>query len=142
MNTPEPNLAALLRSMRPVLNEGVYVFTKLAPGGDLSGLDPVATFREAEGLTLVLEESAVERAGLPVLFRAAWITLTVDSDLAASGFTAAFATALGDAGIGCNVMAAVHHDHLFVPVDRAAAAMDCLRELERRAREAHEPAGS
>ena len=62
--------------------------------------------------------------------RSAWITLRAHSDLAAVGLTAAFARALGDAGISCNVVAGVHHDHLFVPVARAADAMAALQALQ------------
>jgi hypothetical protein len=69
-----------------------------APGG--AGI--VATFREREGLTVVMEEGVALAAGVMPLFRAAWITLTVHSDLNAVGLTAAFARALGDAGISCN----------------------------------------
>ena len=65
-------------------------------------------------------------------FRSAWITLAVHSDLAAVGLTAAFARALGDAGVSCNVIAGVHHDHLFVPVDRAADALAALHALQAR----------
>ncbi|XXE67240.1 ACT domain-containing protein [Pseudomonas sp. R1-6] len=39
------------------------------------------------------------------------VTLTVHSALDAVGLTAAFATALGNAGISCNVIAAYYHDH-------------------------------
>ena len=66
---------------------------------------------------------------LTPVFRAAWITLTVQSDLNAVGLTAVVSTALAKAGISCNVIAAVHHDHLFVPVDRADDAMRVLRGL-------------
>ena len=44
-------------------------------------------------------------SSLSVLFRAAWISLTVHSDLEAVGLTAAFSTALGQAGVSCNVVA-------------------------------------
>lgn len=87
-----------------------------------------ATFREAEGLTVVVDEETAARRGWPVLFRAAWITLTVHSDL-----TAAFARALGAAGISCNVMAAAYHDHIFVPVDDGPRARDVLVALQRNA---------
>jgi len=50
--------------------------------------------------------------------------------LAAVGLTAAVARALADAGISCNVVAAAHHDHLFVPVDRAAEAIEALSRLQ------------
>ncbi|MCC6519917.1 MAG: ACT domain-containing protein, partial [Tabrizicola sp.] len=59
------------------------------------------------------------------------ISLTVQSDLAAVGLTAAFATALGREGISCNVIAGVHHDHLFVQWDRREDALAALRELSR-----------
>jgi hypothetical protein len=89
----------------------------------------IATLREAEGLTLYADLAAAEAACLPVAFRAAWITMTVDSALDAVGFTAAFAGALARAGIACNVLAGARHDHLFVPFEQAEAAMAALRGL-------------
>ena len=86
----------------------------------------VASFREAEGLTVVLSEEAARRAGLTPVFRAAWITLTVNSQLEDVGLTAAFSEVLAEAGISCNVIAAVHHDHLFVPVERGREALERL----------------
>jgi hypothetical protein len=119
--------------MQPELQSGVYVFASLPHDALTSGAGIVATFREREGLTVVMEESAAQAAGIAPLFRAAWITLTVHSDLNAVGLTAAFARALGEAGISCNVIAAAWHDHIFVPVDDAARAMDALSALQRTA---------
>ena len=93
----------------------------------------VVTVAEAEGLTLVLPEQQAVDAGLSVLFRAAWITLTVHSDLQAVGLTAAFAGALGRAGVSCNVVAGAYHDHIFVPAEQASRAMAALRELQQAA---------
>jgi hypothetical protein len=87
--------------------------------------------REQEGLTLVVPEEQAVAAGVPVLFRAAWISLTVHSDLAAIGLTAAFSSALGGAGISCNVVAGAFHDHIFVPVEQAEHALAVLRTLQR-----------
>ena len=72
---------------------------------------------------------------LPVLFRAAWISLHVHSDLQAVGLTAAFANALGSVGISCNVIAGAYHDHIFVPLEKAQAAMQALQDLQLRASE-------
>jgi hypothetical protein len=63
------------------------------------------------------------------LFRCAWISLSVHSDLAAIGFTAAFSSALGAEGISCNVVAAAYHDHVFVPYEQAQQALLCLQAL-------------
>jgi hypothetical protein len=120
----------MLRTMEPVLHGGTYVFGVLPHGADLRLLDPVATMQEAEGLTVVLREEAAAGAGLTGAFRAAWITLSVRSDLQAVGLTAAFARALADANVGCNVIAGVHHDHIFVPVALAQRAMAALEALQ------------
>jgi uncharacterized protein len=130
MTTPVSNLSVLLATMKPTLNDGVYVYSSVAHGSDISQLPVIATMREAEGLTVVVAEDVAVSAGLPVLFRCAWITLTVHSDLQAVGLTAAFAKALGDQGISCNVVAGAYHDHIFVPHDEAARAMAALQNLQ------------
>ena len=125
-------LPALLATLAPQLHDGVYVYARIE-GPLPSGLQPLALFREAEGLTVIVEEEAAQRLGLSPLLRAAWITLAVHSDLQSVGLTAAFATALAEAGVGCNVVAAACHDHLFVPVAEADAAMAALLALQARA---------
>ncbi|MFT4066705.1 ACT domain-containing protein [Paraburkholderia sp.] len=136
MSQPVTNLEQLLASMQPELNEGAYVFSSVQADTDVSRLAPVATFREREGLTVIVDEQTALREGLPVLFRAAWITLTVHSDLEAVGLTAAVAEALTRASISCNVVAAAFHDHIFVPVERAADALAQLAGLQARAAQA------
>jgi hypothetical protein len=89
----------------------------------------VVTVREQEGLTLVVEQSEADTAGLSYEYVAAWITLEVHSALEAVGLTAAISKALTDAGISCNVVAGYTHDHLFVPEDRAQDALAALRSL-------------
>jgi len=127
---PISDLAELLRSMRPVLNDGVYSFVTVPSGFDVMSVSPIATFLEREGLSLIVPEHVAVSHRLTPIFRAAWITLTVHSDLNAVGLTAAVSTALADAGISCNVVAAAHHDHLFVPADGAAEAMTALHRLQ------------
>lgn len=130
MKPATADLHCLLRSMSPVRNPGVYVFVDLPAGTPLDPRAVVACIREPEGTSVVLAEADALRLGLPVLFRAAWLTLTVHSDLHAVGFTAAFSAALGQAGISCNVVAGVHHDHVFVPCAQADAAMAALLRLQ------------
>lgn len=132
MSTPVSDLDEMIRRMAPTKATGVYVFATIPAGTDLAALDPVASVREQEGLTVVVEESKAKEAGLTPVFRAAWITLNVHSDLRATGLTAAFSAALALAGIGCNVFAGTYHDHVFVPHERADEAMTVLQELQRR----------
>ncbi|MFN7967395.1 MAG: ACT domain-containing protein [Acidobacteriota bacterium] len=133
MGKPLSDLALLLRSLDPKLHEGAWVYSSVPLGTDLSAVRYIAVIHEAEGTTVVASEDEVIKAQLPILFRAAWITLTVNSDLNAVGLTAAIATALGTAGISCNVVAGAHHDHIFVPIDRADEAVTLLRSLQRAA---------
>lgn len=39
----------------------------------------------------------------------------------------------GGAGISCNVVAGTNHDHIFVPVSQATAAMKVLHAIQERA---------
>lgn len=124
-------LRALLETLDPILHEGVYVFCVADSGLDLSVLKPIAVVNESEGTTVIVDEATAALHGRAPLFRSAWITLTVHSDLQAVGLTAAVAAALTNAGISCNVVAAVHHDHVFVPIERAAEALQVLKDLQR-----------
>lgn len=116
--------------MSPQLVEGDYVFCTVdGPLKDYLHLDPIATFREQEGLTLVLEAQQAEQAGLTTDSRFCLITLTVHSSLEAVGLTAAFASKLASYGISANVIAGYYHDHIFVPKGKAHEAMSALTEL-------------
>lgn len=119
--------------MQPELNSGTYAFATLSPGQRVSVTDVVALIHEPEGTSVVVKENDLERLGLQAVFRCAWITLTVNSDLQAVGLTAAFSEALGRAGISCNVVAGTHHDHIFVPPSQATAALTVLRALQEHA---------
>ena len=125
----ETNLARLLQSMTPQLNPGQYVFCCVPAEYDCSGLQPIASLRESEGLSLVLPREVADAYNLSYDYVAAWLTLEVHSSLAAVGLTASFSTALAQAGISCNVVAGFHHDHLFVPCERAEKALSTLRAL-------------
>ncbi|WP_137111478.1 ACT domain-containing protein [Rhodobacter sp. SY28-1] len=124
----ETDLKVLLATMEPVLHPEPYGYG-VWTGGVLS-ITPFATVAEDEGMTVVAPLAEMRAAG----FQSdpwARISLTVHSDLAAVGLTAAFAGALGREGISCNVIAGFHHDHLFVQWDRRADAMAALRRLAR-----------
>jgi len=126
----ETDLDVLLASMQPMLREGEFVFCSLDREPNIAEMTAaLATFRETEGTTLVVAAADASGLGLASSGAMACITLTVHSSLDAVGLTAAVATCLTDAGISCNVIAAFHHDHLFVPTDRAADAIAALTAL-------------
>ena len=125
----ETNLKTLLASMSPKLDDTDWVFA-VVRDEDAVPLTPhaIATFREVEGLTLVLPQAAADdlkNVSAPM----SRITLEVHSSLEAVGLTAAVAGALAEAGISANVVAAYYHDHIFVPKASADRALAVLRAL-------------
>jgi uncharacterized protein len=126
----ETNLTRLLAAMTPQLMPDQYVFCSVqGEYGDYSALVPLASFREAEGLTLVLTKQAAMANKLPFSSVFSAITLTVHSSLDAVGLTAAVATKLAEKGISANVIAAYYHDHIFVQADKAELALQALAEF-------------
>lgn len=129
--TGEMDLKTILKTLKPSLLEGEYVFCTRQ---DLTGVnlhDAVCIFKEEEGITLVLKKEVADLAGFAYTFVASWITLTVHSSLEAVGLTAAFSKALSDHGISCNVIAAYYHDHIFVKKEDAEKAMRVLNKLRK-----------
>lgn len=126
----ESNLEDLIQKLHPVLNEGEFVFCS-QPVNDIipAGCHPLGTFQEKEGLTIILPRAEADRYGWKYDYIAAWITLTVHSDLAAVGLTAAVSKALAQTGISCNVVAGFYHDHLFVSYSEAQNAVEILSHL-------------
>lgn len=124
------DLNQLLASMEPVLKEEVFVFATLTTTSQLPFDLIEASIKEEEGLSVLVTEKVAHIYGLEAQFRSAWITLNVHSDLAAVGLTAAFASALGEVGLSCNVVAGNYHDHILVPYDQADLAMSTLKDLQ------------
>jgi len=117
----------MVAEMAPVRRDGAFCFCTLTVENSALLAHAIGTFREAEGLSLILPVEHARAAGLPVDQPMACITLSVFSALEGVGLTAAVATTLADAGIACNMVAAFHHDHAFVPYTLAEKALDVLR---------------
>lgn len=117
--TGESDLARLLASMAPQLYDEPYAIRLLADG-ETPPAGAFALIAEDEGRTLITPEAGGEWAR---------ISLTVHSDLAAVGLTAALSGALAEAGISANVVAALYHDHIFVPWPRRHDALAALAAL-------------
>ena len=124
------DLDILLKSMSPELIEGNYVFCTVSGSlADYLAMEPIATFREQEGLTLVVKEEVAITSQLEFDAVFSLITLSVHSSLEAVGLTAAFANKLSSCGISANVIAGYYHDHIFVQKSKAEQAMNALKEF-------------
>lgn len=130
MTTPagSTDLREMLDTLEATVRADPYVYAMVAPGHPAAAL-AAATVSEDEGLTVVLRREDADAHEIEYDFIAAWLTLSVYSSLEAVGLTAAFSRALGDAGISCNVLAGLHHDHLLVPYREADRALGVLHAL-------------
>ena len=130
---PVGDALAMVAGMQPVLEPGesrllhdvATRWSRPRPRPSALGL-----FSEAEGLSLILPRATAEALGFPVDLPMRRIVLTVASALDGVGLTAAVAGALAAEGIPCNVVAAFHHDHVFVPSAMAERALQVLKALQ------------
>jgi len=126
----ETDIKILLASLQADLLEKRYVFCSVEPERyEEMELLPIGTFREPEGMTLIVTDEQATRAGLPYDSIWACISLRVHSALSAVGFMAALTGRLAQAGISVNAVSAYYHDHLFVPWESRETAMQVLKEL-------------
>lgn len=127
--------SGMIGGMTPVLQPGEFVFVTTQDPDQAASLggEALATFREAEGVSLVIPSQRAREAGLDADQPMRCITLNVYSALDGVGLTAAVASALAAENIPCNMIAAFHHDHAFVPAQMAGAALAALIALQDRA---------
>jgi Uncharacterized protein conserved in bacteria len=126
----ETDLGRLLASLDPQPDPREFGYAILPHGTPLPpGFQPFGLFHEDEGVTVIATAADLAASGIPALTGLARLTMMVHSSLEAVGMTAAMATALTRAGISANVVAAYHHDHIFVPWDRRDEAVAVLRGL-------------
>ena len=89
-------LSDMLCALDPRLRQGEFAFctVPVSRQADYVGLAPLASFREDEGMTLVLDTGSADNAGLVYgsVFRC--ITLGVNSSLDSVGLTAAVSSCL------------------------------------------------
>ena len=123
-------LEELLKMMSPEVQDGEYIFCTFAGDNlDYKHLNPLAVFKESEGLTLIISVEAAIQAKIAFEGTFKQITLTVHSSLDAVGLTAAVANKLASYGISANIIAAYYHDHIFVQTEKAEQALLALKEF-------------
>ena len=127
----ESDLNIILKTLKPFLNDGEYVFCQVPDQYPIDLNDIISYFKEGEGVTIILSKKTADRFKLPYSFVSAWITLRVHSSLESVGLTAAFSNALAAAGISCNVVAAYFHDHIFVDIKDAKKSMEVLEAISK-----------
>lgn len=122
------NQSEIFKDLDPVLLDKEYVFCTFPSSryGEHSNLEPLASFSEKEGLTLVLlkETAQLNSLSFDGIFRC--ISLNLISSLTSVGLTAKISRLLADNKISANIYAGYYHDHIFVPQDKSKDAIKLL----------------
>lgn len=121
------DLHQILGALRPRVRQGRFVYVTLTGEPAIAAH---ARIVEDEGVTLVLDQQTADAEGYAYEGVFGWITLQAHTSLSSVGVTATVATALARVGLSCNVLAGFYHDHLLVPVDSVAEAIEVLGGLE------------
>lgn len=115
----------MIRGMAPRMVPGHFAFRTASGPAEMKNwlAEARGVFIEDEGVSIILPAGPDDPGAMRQ------ITLDVHSALDGVGLTAAVATALSIKGIPCNMVAAHHHDHVFVPAAQADAALRVLKTL-------------
>ena len=132
MDSGDENLSNLLNNLQPNLLNEDYVFITLEDYSFdfFNLLHPIATFKEEEGLTLVISEERAKRENFKYNSVFKCISLGAHSSLNSVGLIATISTLLSEKGISCNVFSGYFHDHLFVQKSLSKKALELLKSIK------------
>ena len=129
------DIQGMLAGMTPVLKDGDFIFCSTNAPFVIAAAQKSAlsSFREDEGMAFILDIEAAKNLGFDTGMPMKRIVLEVFSALDGVGLTAAVASVLADNDIPCNMLAAYHHDNVFVPSAKADRALSILMAVQRQA---------
>tara|TARA_B100000768_G_C11197678_1_gene340284 strand:- start:468 stop:815 length:348 start_codon:yes stop_codon:yes gene_type:complete len=107
------------------LHSEVYIYCSLNTN-PFSEDEILFSFKEKECKTFLVPKAVAEKHN--VSFNQLWAFISVETftSLSAIGITAHISGVLSKENIPCNMIAAFHHDYLFVPLESAKKVMIVL----------------
>ena len=131
MDSGEEDLPNILNNLQPELLTEDYVFiTSDDNPNSENELNPIATFKEKEGVTLVITQERAQGNNLQYNSVFSCISLGVHSSLTSVGLIAAISKSLSDNDIACNVFSGYFHDHIFVQKSLSKRALEVINNIK------------
>jgi len=131
MDSGEEDLPNILNNLQPELLTEDYVFiTSDDNPNSENELNPIATFKEKEGVTLVITQERAQGNNLQYNSVFSCISLGVHSSLTSVGLIAAISKSLSDNDIACNVFSGYFHDHIFVQKSLSTRALEVINNIK------------
>ncbi|GGZ96982.1 hypothetical protein DC083_04675 [Ignatzschineria ureiclastica] len=128
------SLQDVLQNIDPVLSSETYVYVGLADHSLLKvlGFDPLAFYKEAEGITLILRKEEADNNFLKYEGEYCKITLNVPFKPISTGLTAIISSALAKAGIGIKPVHTIYNSYVLINKPDAHIALEIITALQRK----------
>lgn len=130
----ETSLQQILQQLNPSISTDTFVFVAINNQSLLKalGYDPIAFFKEPEGITLVLRKEEADNNMLAYDKELCRITFNAPYHFECAGFNAIIASALAKAGIGVTPLKTLYKRSLLVDKDDAHTALEILRSVQQK----------
>ena len=127
----QTDLKKILESIDPYLVDESFIFmtTDQSLSSISNALNPIASFMENEGLSLVITQATADKNAITYDSVFSCISLGVHSSLESYGLISTISRELTQNNISTNVFSGYHHDHIFVQSGKADKALEIISKI-------------
>ena len=127
----QTDLKKILESIDPYLVDESFIFmtTDQSLSSISNTLNPIASFMENEGLSLVITQATADKNAITYDSVFSCISLGVHSSLESYGLISTISKELTQNNISTNVFSGYYHDHIFVQSSKAHQALEIISKI-------------
>ena len=127
----QTDLKKILESIDPYLVDESFIFmtTDQSLSSISNTLNPIASFKENEGLSIVITQATADKNAITYDSVFSCISLGVHSSLESYGLISTISRELTQNNISTNVFSGYYHDHIFVQSEKADKALKIISKI-------------
>ena len=127
----QTDLKKILESIDPYLVDESFIFmtTDQSLSSISNTLNPIASFKENEGLSIVITQATADKNAITYDSVFSCISLGVHSSLESYGLISIISRELTQNNISTNVFSGYYHDHIFVQSEKADKALEIISKI-------------
>jgi hypothetical protein len=127
----QTDLKKILESIDPYLVDESFIFmtTDQSLSSISNTLNPIASFKENEGLSIVITQATADKNAITYDSVFSCISLGVHSSLESYGLISTISGELTQNNISTNVFSGYYHDHIFVQSEKADKALEIISKI-------------
>ena len=127
----QTDLKKILESIDPYLVDESFIFmtTDQSLSSISNTLNPIASFKEKEGLSIVITQATADKNAITYDSVFSCISLGVHSSLESYGLISTISRELTQNNISTNVFSGYYHDHIFVQSEKADKALEIISKI-------------